>query len=911
MIFIISCETSQSNINKLTFIAPKNIGIDFKHDNAHSEKFRFPEIMGAGVATIDFDLDGDQDLYFVQSANGDMSDQLYKSLLIESGELKFINYTKQAKINQKSYGIGISIGDFNNDKFPDIYLSNLTGNILLENNNGEYFEDITNKVGLPNNNYFSVDASFVDLNNNGWLDLVSSNNIKYNEEFEQQCKTQYGLDYCGPSSYSYEKNIIFKNNKGIFSQLDQNITNFNLELPSLVVSIFDYNSDGLSDIYIANDEKENTLWVNQGDFTFKENALLAGLAVNSMAKVEASMGVAIGDINKNSLLDLYLTHLWQETNTLYVQNKTSQFDDETNQYNLSQSSFPYTGFGTHFFDLENDGNLDIFVVNGSIFRNNSKDYENGYLENNLIYKGTGKKFIQLDNQLIFSEFSEQNSRGLIRTDLDNDGDSDFVITNNNSTPEIYINDHTFENNWIGYSAFDENGLIQEHNESMAVYENNIIRNIQTRTGSYASSSDPRVLMGLGKYNSEVSITIRWNQSEFEKFNLEPNKYHKLIKGQGVKVQNWPTSNTTKLQVGSEDELDKALTELFKEPISVNIKTHIQQLRSENKKIELCYSFQSYEFISQASICYKKHLSESSPDQDYYLAASNEINAFNYTLAHTYLDKVIKNNKNNWLYCYRKSQIFFYERNFDAAYKTIENCNHAQYTVFNLKMKGDISFQNQDYKSAFKYYREVLKIRPDANHVYYQLADSLKMFNTGELEIIARSRAGNRTLTVDDPISSVLNSYIKDPVIFLNRAINRNTVGDIKSAIYLMNKAYKLDPKSERIIRTFAIILIRNNQLNDALNLFTAHQEDLKDIQSFVTYSLILQELKQHEKSLKILSKANTLFPSNLDILIPMAELQYQLKQYDSAKQTYKSILILDPNNTVAHIAIEKMETDNK
>ena len=898
---LVACHSNQAVIPYYNSIEPSEVGIDFKHFNGHVDRFKYPEIMGAGVAAFDYDLDGDLDLYFVQSGINNESDQMYKSLLTETGKLSFLNVTKKLKLKQTSYGIGVSIGDYDNDGYPDIYLSNWQNNTLLKNHNGDYFEDVTVKTNSAGGDKFSVISAFADLNSDGWLDIVSLNNIKYNKEFEPQCQMQTGMDYCGPSSYRHDKNIIFQNNAGFFSRVSEQQSYLIQPLPSLALAIFDANQDGAPDIYIANDEKVNTLWVNEGGFQFNEQGLLSGLAVNAMAKVEASMGIAIGDIDNNGLLDLYLTHMWQETNTLYMQNGPSLFTDLTSKYSLAQSSFLHTGFGTQFLDFENDGDLDIVIANGSVMRTKTNDYKTAYSEVNLFYENLGDHFKQLDNTTSLSHNHKKNSRGLVRADLDNDGDSDIVISNNNDIPEIYLNQQTFNNNWIGYVATNELEHLQENIESQVLYEDKVIASIQTRTGSYASSSDPRVLLGLGGYSGDIEVIVRWNKFTFEKFRLTPNRYHKLIKGKGEVAVSWVNIEGQLIKDISSDKekFTLSITDLLNEPISEITKKHIRQLMDNKLELDLCYSVQSYEFINEASLCYAKYFATNTTiDSDtLYLAALNEINKFDYQLAMDYLDQASLINQNdNWYFCYRKVQVYLLGNELGRAESLLKKCMSIDENAYNYKLWGDILFAQKKYKSAFKQYRQALILEPNANHLYYQLAESLKHFETQEMEELALSKAGIRKLVLADPVQNKLVSYNHDPDFHYEKSLLANLNENFPSALYAMQRAFELAPEDEKIYKNYALLLAKNNQIEKALQVLSSKLTFFLEAETYLTYGSLLSNSNNVTQAQSIYLKGLEKFPNNMNLLTNLANNFLRLNQLQQAQENYKKILIFEPTN---------------
>jgi tetratricopeptide (TPR) repeat protein len=900
------CNTDSTAKIQFEVVNPESIGIDFIHNNDHKQQFKYPQIMSAGVAVLDYDLDGDLDIYFNQAAPA-QSDQLYKSLYIETGTLTFSNVTKQLGIEQHTFGMGVSIGDYNNDTYPDILLSNVGHNVLLKNKQGLGFEDVSVETGLNNESKLSIVAAFVDLNQDQWLDIVTVNAIKYDSDNEPQCQQLMGPDYCGPNSHEFEANSIYYNDKTYFKLLTSNRTQLTNKSPSLGITTFDANQDGLTDIYIANDTKANTLWINNGDFKFSESAISSGVALNSMAKTEASMGIAIGDMDNNGLLDLFLSHMWQETNTLYTQSDRQRFEDRTMVYKLAASSRQHTGFGTTFMDFDNDGDLDLAVANGGIMRSK----ENQYAETNLFYENIGTEFSVLNNSEILSHDHRNNSRGLIRADLDNDGDSDIIIANNNSKPEIYINQTTSNNNWLGYVAVDENDLIAENTESIVKYGEKSVHNIQTRNGSYASSADPRVLMGLGQYNSEIQVTIRWSQDSFEKFVLQANKYHRLQKGQGLRSTPWANINAKDNRTSTEqrpDFVEIIDTLLAAEHLSAAQKSHLSSLRSNKVTLEMCYSLQSYELNNEASLCYQHYFDtdETFTGDTYYLAAINDINRFSYQLAESYLDKAIELNPKQWLYCIRKTQLLYIKQQYNKADIHLSICKKLKDHIFNEKIQADIFLAKKQYKKAFNAYRTVLKDQPQANNLYHKLAAALEHFQSQNLVDLALKKAGQRKLLLPDPILSHLIFYNKDAEFHYKKSILVNNT-DPKAALVAMKRAYELQTNSEKIYRNLALLLVNNKQLAQAQGVLLAHINDFTLAETFLVYGSVLTQLRNMKKAQDIYKQGLVLHPNNIDLLTNIGNNHLRQKEYGAASNYYNMILIIDQNNNNAKLGLKLIQ----
>ncbi len=363
-------------------------GLDFVHVNGMSGKLYMPEVLAPGVALFDFDNDGDLDVYLVQgrplssSAGlesktrptplGDLNGRLFRNDLRVNSDgtrtLRFTDVTRESGIVTPGYGMGVAAGDFNNDGWVDLYLTKFDApNQLLRNNGNGTFTDVSKSSGTDLRSW-SVSASFVDVNRDGWLDLYVGNYVRYSLEHSTQCFGASGaLDYCMPDAYQPLQDRLFIN-RGDGTFADASVTSGIAREygPALGVSTADFNGDGWMDIYVANDGKENQLWLNKKDGTFENVALLSGVALPVTGKAEASMGVDAGDFDDDGDEDLFMTELTSQGSNLYVNDGSAVFDDRSTPSGVGPASVPFTGFGTGWFDYDNDGRLDLLSVNGTV-----------------------------------------------------------------------------------------------------------------------------------------------------------------------------------------------------------------------------------------------------------------------------------------------------------------------------------------------------------------------------------------------------------------------------------------------------------------------------------------------------------------------------------------------------------------
>lgn len=523
-------------------------GIDFVHENGFTGVYFLSEIMGAGAALFDYDNDGDQDLYLVQShdlsaeephlPNTQFHDRLYRNTWVETGRLMFEDVTAASKIEAFGYGMGVAAGDYDNDGWVDLYITNLGSNQLLRNLGNGTFEDVTAKVGVDDPSW-SVSASWVDYDRDGWLDLYVGNFSDFNYDNNRQC---FGAnrDYCSPLSYAATLDTLFRNRgDGTFENVSESAGIHQATGRALGVIAADYNNDGWMDIYIANDSSENQLWTNQKNGTFKDIAMLAGAALNRTGMPEASMGVDAGDFDNDGDEDLFMTHLGNQTNTIYLNDGNGWFEDYSHASGLGAPSLPFTGFGTAWFDYDNDSFLDIFIANGAVKRPVQHELSQGmtpYNQRNQLFRNRGNgTFSEIIPPPGTSLAIEEVSRSAAFGDLDNDGDPDIVLTNNAGPTRVYENQVGQNSTWVGLKLVNSVGRDDLGAKIQIVFTDGSSLWRRCRTdGSYASSNDSRVLFGIPEGKKTLaSLSVHWSDGTHENFPPPALKrYTILVQGNG-------------------------------------------------------------------------------------------------------------------------------------------------------------------------------------------------------------------------------------------------------------------------------------------------------------------------------------------------------------------------------------------
>ncbi|MYG00052.1 CRTAC1 family protein, partial [Candidatus Poribacteria bacterium] len=494
-------------------------GIHFKHLNGASEQRYLPETMGAGCLFFDYDNDGNLDIYLVNSGSScanvslprTKSDEM-NTLYRNNGDGTFTDVTNKAGFQKNlGFGMGCISADYDNDGDADLYLTNYGRNQLYRNNGDGTFTDVTNFAGVGDS-HWSVSASFGDYDLDGYLDLYVVNYLDYRVETAHPCVLEGVHIYCGPHEYPGETDTLYRNNgDGTFTDVTTR-SGVRNNGKGLGVVFTDYNKDGYPDIFVANDAVEDYLYRNNGDGTFTDVALSAGIAYNSEGRATASMGVANGDYNNDGLIDLFVTNFSLEVNSLFHNDGDGFFTMTTFDTGIAEPSFSQLGFGTQFLDADNDGRLDIFVANGHVWDNVAQITPSlSYKQTCQIFHNTGLgdfKDISKSAGTFFTRLVV--GRGTAIGDYDNDGDSDILITLCGEKPVLLRNDSKTDNRWIKVR------LLSNHSNRDGIGAEVYVRTENTTQvrevtcgGSYASGSDSTLIFGLGTNEIVKSIEVKW------------------------------------------------------------------------------------------------------------------------------------------------------------------------------------------------------------------------------------------------------------------------------------------------------------------------------------------------------------------------------------------------------------------
>jgi len=490
----------------------QSVGLNFVHTSGAKGEFYLHEIMGSGVALFDYDNDGDLDVYLVQGGRN----CLFRNELAGGRKLDFVDVSRASGVDHDGYGMGAAVGDYDNDGDLDLYVTNFGPNVLYRNEGNGTFKDVTaeSETGDPR---WSTSAAFVDYDRDGDLDLYVANYVDFTIAGNKRCYDPVGNpDYCNPNQYRPLPDRLFQNQgNGRFRDVTESSRIGSAIGPGLGVTCADFNGDGWVDIYVANDGAANFLWINQKDGTFTEDALLAGAAYNADGAPEASMGITAGDFDNDGDEDIFLTHLTQEKNTLYVNDGRGNFLDETAMYGLATPSLPFTSFGVDWFDYDSDGFLDLFVANGAVRRLAAvRGQKYPYDQKNQLFKSIGGKTFEETSASGGPGFElSEISRGAAFGDLDNDGDTDIVMSNNNGPARVFLNQIGLRNHWLQVALA---GTRAEGSRVILVKtDGQVLWRRSKRDGSYLSANEDRVHFGLGANGGVRAVLVEWSSGKRE------------------------------------------------------------------------------------------------------------------------------------------------------------------------------------------------------------------------------------------------------------------------------------------------------------------------------------------------------------------------------------------------------------
>lgn len=524
----------------------KKSGVRFVHTSAPEKKY-IVESMSGGVLLIDYDRDGWLDIYFTNAPTVEMALKGQKSLSMlyhNNHDGTFSDVTQSAGIGYPGFAMGGAVGDYNNDGWPDIYVTCLGGNVLYRNNGNGTFTDVTRTAGVADGRW-SAGAAFGDYDGDGFLDLLVANYVDFKLSdlpgfgSSPTCKFR-GLDVqCGPRGLKGAGDSLFRNNgDGTFTDVTKKTGTLDVDgYYGLGVIWSDFNNRGRLDAYVANDSTPNFFYRNDAPKGFTEIGLESGTGVSGDGSEQGSMGIAIGDYLHSGRFAIFVTNFADEYNALYRNNGNYDFMDVSLAANVAQASRPYVGWGTGFFDLDNDGWLDLLVVNGHVYPQiDTLPSGARYRQPKLLHMNQGNGFFCDASQRAGTALSEPRvSRGAAFGDLDNDGQVDIVINDLDGPPMILHNEGDNSNHWVTLDLGTTYGNRLAIGARVKIVTGDMVQIEEVRSGgSYLSQNDLRIHFGTGKYRKVGVVEIRWPSGKTEVIkDLVTDKFYSILEGDGV------------------------------------------------------------------------------------------------------------------------------------------------------------------------------------------------------------------------------------------------------------------------------------------------------------------------------------------------------------------------------------------
>src|SRR5947209_5271779 len=518
-------------------VPPRTSGITWVHDNAHSPERYLPETVGAGCAFLDYDNDGWLDIYLVNSGPSDFftpQKPLKNALYHNNHDGTFTDVTDKAGVAGGTFGMGVAAADYDGDGWVDLYVTAYGRNILYRNNGDGTFTDVTAKagVGAPG---WSTCAVWFDYDGDGKLDLFVSSFVQYTKEMS--CgNNRLGLKYyCIPRVFKPQPSHLFHNNgDGTFTDVSKESGIASSPGKSFGAVATDVNGDGRMDLFVANDTMPNFLFINKGNGKFEEAGLAAGVAYSEMGKPRSGMGVDAADYDGDGWQDLFVANIDQEFFSLYRNQKDLIFTDEPGE--IGPATQLLSGWGLKFFDYDDDGDVDLLLVNGhpdDLIEMRAARVK--YREPMLMFENVGGRFRNVSAQSGAAFSKDFSGRGMAVGDYDNDGDLDLLISNNGEAPVLLRNEGGNRGHWLGLQLVATKSNPASVGASITWTAGGVTRRrLKTSGGSYLASHDPREILGVGAATKIEAVEVRWPSGKVDRLtNLPMNTYIKVVEGEGV------------------------------------------------------------------------------------------------------------------------------------------------------------------------------------------------------------------------------------------------------------------------------------------------------------------------------------------------------------------------------------------
>jgi hypothetical protein len=517
----------QTNPGQISFVdITVRAGIHFQHQNSPTPDKYLIETMGSGGAFIDYDGDGFLDILLINggwvpgtSKTRNFNHTLYRN----RGDGTFEDTTAKAGIQpNNAFGMGASVGDYDNDGHDDLFITNFNGpNILYHNNGNGTFLNVTDKANVGGDGQWSSSASFLDYDNDGLLDLWVTRYVDHSFTNNQVCGTIRA--YCTPQIYTGLSNVLYHNDgNGVLTDVSQKAGIAKILGKGLGVTVLDFNDDGYSDVYVANDSVANFLFRNNKDGTFSEVALESGVAFDENGQPQAGMGTFSGDIDGDGRQDIVVTNLDFEYLAVYHNMGRGIFEDTSTRTGVQLATRAFVGFGVALLDFDNDGDLDMAVANGNVLDNAPQVRQGAlYAQRKLLFENNGGVFKENAAAHGAALMKPQISRGLAVGDFDNDGSLDLLVTNCGGSPMLLQNQGA-KNSWLSVNLMGSKSNSHGIGARLEVTagKSRQVRDV-TAGGSYLSSNDYRTHFGLGSWTGDVTVIIHWPSGKVQTEQVKP------------------------------------------------------------------------------------------------------------------------------------------------------------------------------------------------------------------------------------------------------------------------------------------------------------------------------------------------------------------------------------------------------
>lgn len=543
-----------SHVSRAFVDVTHSSGITFKHENAATPDKYLIETMGSGCGWLDYDQNGFYDLYLVNGA----ATKAYKpktkqrsALYRNNGDGSFTDVTEKAGVSAEGlFGMGVAVGDYDNDGYPDLFVCGYGRCILYRNNRDGTFTDVSKNAGVENIGKWASSAAWFDYDNDGRLDLLVVNYVDWAPERNFYCGDEApGMrSYCHPDDFHPQTPTLFHNNgDGTFTDVSR-ASKLGLKPGNgLGVVTFDYDDDGWQDVFIANDSMPNFLYHNNRDGTFTETAYYEGVAVSGDGAAEAGMGTDAAVTSKSGRMDLIVTHLDLQLGRFYRNLGEIGFEDATFSSKISYATYHLSGFGTRFSDFDNDGATDLFIANGHVLDNVERYHaDTAYAEPKLMFRNDGSGvFENVTKEMGDSLLLPRVSRGVAVCDFDNDGNLDILVSNNGGVPQLLRNEPDKANHWLEIFLVGTKSNRDAVGARVKLIAGNLVLYDQRKGGmSYQSAQDPRLHFGLGAREKVESIEVRWPSGGVTRLNnVRSDQIITIDEGKGLIDKTFPRFTT--------------------------------------------------------------------------------------------------------------------------------------------------------------------------------------------------------------------------------------------------------------------------------------------------------------------------------------------------------------------------------